>query len=232
MRIHFINYADARYTAVQDRLNLGAAVSRQFDTIRGYRREWLETTDFYRDNKALLDMPRGAGYWAWKPFIILDALEKQDDGDLVVYQDCGDEFFTYDGLRDRLLEVAGSCDLVLTRGGDDHGLTYRNSDWTRRDCFVLMGCDTAVYWNAPQVEAGIIVAKKTAWPLGILREWLRFCIMPQVVSDAPNTCGLPNLPGFRDHRHDQSILTNLAVKHWLHTSREFGQLIAFNKYMP
>src|SRR5205823_2371810 len=33
------------------------------------------------------------------------------------------------------------------------------------------------------------------------------------ITDDMNECGLPNLPRFREHRHDQSILTNLCVKH-------------------
>jgi hypothetical protein len=44
---------------------------------------------------------------------------------------------------------------------------------------------------------------------------MRYCRDPRVVSDQPNRCGLPNLPGFIAHRHDQSILTNLVVKHGL-----------------
>ena len=34
-----------------------------------------------------------------------------------------------------------------------------------------------------------------------------------MVGDGPNACGLPNRPDFVDHRHDQSVLTNLVVKH-------------------
>jgi hypothetical protein len=30
------------------------------------------------------------------------------------------------------------------------------------------------------------------------------------LTDLPNTCSLPNYPEFRDHRHDQAILSLLA----------------------
>jgi len=33
-----------------------------------------------------------------------------------------------------------------------------------------------------------------------------------------NTCGLPNLPGFVEHRGDQSILTNLSIKYDIKTN--------------
>lgn len=32
------------------------------------------------------------------------------------------------------------------------------------------------------------------------------------MTDDDNVCGKPNLAGFREHRHDQSILTNLAIR--------------------
>ena len=40
---------------------------------------------------------------------------------------------------------------------------------------------------------------------------------PRILCDGPNTCGLPNFEGFRDHRHDQSITTILAMKHGIET---------------
>jgi len=232
MRLHFINYSDAKYAAIQDQMNARAALSRQFDTVRGYCREWLKSTTFYREHKTLLDMPRGGGYWTWKPYILLDALSLADAGDLVVYQDCGDECRSFADLRARVVALMLTRDILLTRGTPGNGKFFRNANWTKRDCFVVMGCDSAEYWNAPQVEAGIIVAKKTPRAVGLLAEWLHFCTMPQVVSDDPNIFSLPNLPGFRDHRHDQSILTNLSVRHHLYPSRELSLLIDFNKYMP
>ncbi len=35
--------------------------------------------------------------------------------------------------------------------------------------------------------------------------------------------GKPNLPGFKDHRHDQAILAMLAIKYGLHTFRDPSQ---------
>jgi hypothetical protein len=39
--------------------------------------------------------------------------------------------------------------------------------------------------------------------------WLDACTDARVLTDAPNTCGQPNLPGFVEHRHDQSVLSVL-----------------------
>jgi hypothetical protein len=38
-----------------------------------------------------------------------------------------------------------------------------------------------------------------------------------------NVCGLPNYPGFEDHRHDQSVLSLLARKHGIATRPDVSQ---------
>jgi hypothetical protein len=85
------------------------------------------------------------------------------------------------------------------------------SHWTRRDCFVLMTCDSVHYWSHPQVQATFSVWIKTKQSLQFLQEWRTYCMDIRIIGDGPNTCGLPNLPGFVDHRHDQSVLPNLVL---------------------
>jgi hypothetical protein len=89
---------------------------------------------------------------------------------------------------------------------------FPHGEWTKRDCFHYMDCDTEEYWNATQVEAGLSAWFKNKSSINFCKEWLHFCKMPSLITDTPNTCGKDNLPGFKDHRHDQSILTNLVLK--------------------
>lgn len=42
--------------------------------------------------RSVFDQDRGAGYWIWKFYLIRDALEKANDGDLVMYVDSGSKF--------------------------------------------------------------------------------------------------------------------------------------------
>ena len=44
-----------------------------------------------------------------------------------------------------------------------------------------------------------------------------------ILTDIPNACGLSNLPEFKDHRHDQSILSLLAKKHNVEMFRDPSQ---------
>ena len=52
----------------------------------------LKSTEFYWDNLDILTQERGAGYWLWKPYIILRVMQQAEHGDVVVYTDAGITF--------------------------------------------------------------------------------------------------------------------------------------------
>jgi len=198
----------------------------KFDRVLHYTREWLETTDFYSENKEILDMPKGDGYWLWKPFIILETMKTLKDGDVVFYTDAGDN------IHDKeILNIIGRS---LFR--DDYVLSSprsvrMNKHYTKADCFILMGCDSVGYWNNVQVEAGTVVFKKTPAMLAFLNEWLHLCRNKNIVTDIPNEYG-DNYDGFRFHRHDQSVLSLLAAKHKMSRSEELYSCINHNFVTP
>ncbi|MGL1292513.1 hypothetical protein ACSTJK_24570, partial [Vibrio parahaemolyticus] len=73
----------------QRRLAAAAAATGDFDTVENWSPDRLRQTAFYREHREILDRSRGAGNWAWKPYIIADALEKRRDGDFIVFSDTG-----------------------------------------------------------------------------------------------------------------------------------------------
>ena len=76
-----------------------------------------------------------------------------------------------------------------------------------------MDLDVEGYWNATQVEAGIVVVKKTERSKKIVEEWLEYSKNENIITDIPNVSGKENFSCFVDHRHDQSIISNLAKKY-------------------
>ena len=57
-----------------------------------YTHEWLKEQDFYEENKNILQDETGLGYFLWKVYIINDAINKMNDGDILFYTDVGDIF--------------------------------------------------------------------------------------------------------------------------------------------
>lgn len=209
-------YADDNYKEYQDRLINMAEQSGQFDEIRIYSPDKLHY-NFREKYKHILKNKKGAGYWIWKPWIICNTLLKMHKGDILVYLDSGDIF--HGDLRTYLLNK--SFDIILTKGA------YKNSQWTKRDCFIKMECDNMKYWNAIQLEAGIIICKNDDKARKINYLWEQFCLDEEILTDSPNKLG-ENMLGFKEHRHDQSILTNLSIKYGIESSSEIRQFVTCN----
>ena len=174
----------------------------------------------------MLNQKRGYGYWIWKPYLILKELEKLKENEILVYIDATDL------PQKRFFNAIINCseinksDLFLVNRG------YNNGVWTKRDCFVLMDCDKEEYHNAVQLEAGVLALEKTQNTIDLMNEWFYWCKNQAILTDIPNICGLPNLGGFQDHRHDQSILTNLAIKYGYDSHYLSDSFIRYNYNQP
>ncbi|MBK5254689.1 MAG: hypothetical protein JJE39_01510 [Vicinamibacteria bacterium] len=145
----------------------------------------------------------GAGYWLWKPQVILQALESGSPGDIVVYVDSGAR------LRRSLaplIALARAHDAVLFL--NDHA----NAPYTKRDAYILTGTDVADCHGTKQLDAAFMLWRNTARSRRLVSEWLRVCRDARALTDQPGACGLPELPSFRAHRHDQALLSLLVFR--------------------
>jgi len=205
MKIYLCNYSDLSYRKRQEDMTIRNNSTKTFDEVFSYTREWLETTDFYKENRHILDQPRGNGYWLWKPYIILDAMSKMEYGDAIFYIDCGDVF----GKNfNKVIQKEFQNRDYLVRFSSN-----KQEKYTKADCFVYMDCFNFTYLNAPQVEAGVIGFKKTDTNINFINEWLSYAKDERILTDIPNQSEAKNADSFIDHRHDQSILNNLLVKY-------------------
>jgi hypothetical protein len=205
MKLFYINYSDINYRQHQENLISHVVSNNIFDAVIPFSREWLETTDFYLKNRKILDKDRLSGYALWKPYIILEAFNHINDGDIVVYMDCGD--VPYPGIKECILDYMKDNDQYFV--AQNH--TGVNKWFTKRDCFYYMNCDEERYWNSIQLEDGFMAFKKTEFNVKLLEEFIQYCSDERIVTDIPNQCGLDNFEGFQDHRHDQSVITNLQL---------------------
>jgi hypothetical protein len=197
-----VNYADGRfYRAQRKNAGTGLAIA-GFDECRRFRRNDLDD-DFARRFAHILRLPRGAGYWLWKPYILLKALESASEGDFVAYADAGSVFTA------QVAPLAAYCLEATPRlAAFDLGALLERQ-FTKRDAFVLLDCDRPHYADTPQLMASFVATINNAFSRSTARAWLRLACDPQLLTDLPNTCGLPDYPDFRAHRHDQSIFSLL-----------------------
>ena len=166
--------------------------------------------DFYAAHKFILDLPRGNGYWLWKPLIVLDALSKVNDGDYVFYIDSGVAFIDDIHYLIDAMEKAGVN--VMTFGGSSNKDSLERI-WTKRDAFILMDCDTPEFTDTTaRAAGGFVIFKKSDEAIAFAQDWLKYMSDPRIVTDLPNQLGKPNYPEFLENRHDQTVLSLLVKK--------------------
>jgi hypothetical protein len=175
---------------------------------------------FVEKNANILRCKRGNGYWIWKPYIILQTLENMDDGDYLVYLDSG-AFYIKD-VRYLIKNMDRDNQYIMA-----FELPFKERLYTKRDAFVVMGCDDEKYSESNQRMATFIIFRKNAKSLLFVKEWLDYVQMEEVVTDEPNHMGNQNFEGFRDHRHDQSVFSLLSKKHNILAYRDPSQFGRF-----
>jgi hypothetical protein len=154
--------------------------------------------DFAAHNRHILSQPRGAGYWLWKPYVIHRALFCKyiiRDEDYIVYTDAGVELVTN---INRIIDE-------MERNGEDiflFGNHYQHRDWCKREVFDALNCK-----DGHQVQASAMVLKNSENAMYLVEEWLDQCQYGNQINDILES---EQYPGFREHRHDQAILTAVA----------------------
>lgn len=206
MNWHLVTYADQNYKEKQDFIT---NIHKENFIIHSYDREWLEFSELYNQNKDILDDPKGAGWWVWKPYVILDALKKSEDGDFVIYCDCGDMFSSK--IKKYVTDILDD-DICLLLVGNNI-----NKQYTKRDCFIMMDCDDEDYWNCKQLEAGFMIWRVCNKSIEVVQKWLNYCLNYKIISNSPSELG-EEFSDFKEHRNDQSILTNIAITEGLSVS--------------
>ena len=196
------------------------------DEILVYDDRWLMETAFYQKNEWLWHMPpepstpdrrhRGFGWFCWKPFILLETLERMQDGDIVCFVD-GDTYpiADFSVLYEECARIGGA--MVFAAQG------CSNRQWVKRDCLMIMSQDDLKWHDTQHCAARFMLFQKGPWQVRqFLMEWLTYCLNPNATTFEPSIYG-PELPGFEQHRTEQAIFSMLVAKYGWKPYREACQ---------
>lgn len=205
--VYLISYADGHEVFFQNQYALAqSALGRGVDFILNYRRSLLDPS-FIQRNKAIFMQPKGAGYWLWKPWIILETLKKAPENAIIIYSDTGN---LIKASLTPLIELAKVHPILLAH--------YENVErWgtakkmVKRDVFVSLNCDTEACHNGPLLWAGFMIFRNTPEVRAFVQEWLSYAQDPQLLTDIPSLSP-PLSPPAQGHCHDQAILSVLYSK--------------------
>lgn len=195
------------------------------DEVRVYDDRWILDSEFYQINRAWWSRPdtkydlpnRGFGWFIWKPYVILHALSRCTDGDVVLYTDA-DEYPT--GCLLPLFETARREGAMFFA---EQGCNHRN--FCKADTLITMATgyrnpDQSAAFDAQtpawieqqfiaHATARVMLFRRDCWrSYQLLIEWLTYCLNPLANTfDASRIDTDPD--SLHEPRCEQAILTSL-----------------------
>lgn len=220
-----VNYADKSFQRAQ-KLNSKTAKQWGAGKVIEYGPKDIDKT-FRRRNHEILAAPRGGGYYLWKPYIYRKAYDVLREGDYLIYTDSG---AVYINKIQYLIDCMEQEKVPVMIFSLEQERVEKGN--TKRDAFVLTGCDETQYTDTPQSIGGYFVCKKAPEVKAFLDEVLQYAQDIRIISDKPNVMGLPNYKEFTDHRHDQSVISLMSKKYGFKRFRDPSQFGQMNHYEP
>jgi hypothetical protein len=198
--IKLITYTDANMD-ISAEICKESALLNNVDCVKIYTSNDIHQ-EFKDKNKSILSAERGAGYWLWKPYIILNELLNSKDGDYIIYSDAG-------------VEIINNIKYIIDCMEGDvflFGNIFRHSHWCKADIMTEMIGKRTIkrIEDNRQIQASVILFKASEYTRELVKEWLSYCTKPGYIDDSPSL--IQNHVEFREHRHDQAILTNIAIR--------------------
>lgn len=225
--IHLVSFATGNCVSGQQKL-VKSAIEHGIkpENIHSFSKTNFDKASFVKENTHIFKEKRGIGYWSWKPFFILEVMKRINWNDVVIYHDsgrpCYDWKFT-EPIEPFVNHVVDKYDGVgVVFGPFKHGV------WTKYDCLEVMKCNKDIYKKHNQASATWSIWEKNVLSISILNEWKRWLVHPsRIVSDDKSILGSEDSK-FKNHRHDQSILTNILLK--LHFNGKLKTMKTYGVY--
>jgi glycosyltransferase involved in cell wall biosynthesis len=162
---------------------------------------------FFDRHPLLQKSARGYGWWSWKPQIILAVLDMAADGDVVIWCDAAMTFVSSVDPYVKALRETSSSGILLFRLGEWETKDHRIRTWCRWRVIEDLGVDQSII-DMPMVNGAIQMYRKTPDTMDFVRKYAGLCANANLIADAP--MDEPQDAAYKDHRHDQAILSVLA----------------------
>lgn len=211
-----VSFADHRYANAMERL---ARETANFGFDERYFWSEKDLPQGFFDGFSPKLYRRGFGYWIWKPYIIMKVMKNMREGDILVYSDCGNRWII-DSYKRYLQYIAMlKQDKPLVAFQQQH----LEKDWTKGDVFYsLCPNNWKKYAVTLQLWGGCFMLMKTFTTESLVKKWYELSLSQRdLFTDKKSS--FPNLLGFQENRHDQSVFS-LLVKQIPHTEISWDEV--------
>jgi len=178
------------------------AQSSKFFSIALNMSNCLEQALESNEKKFLKENKKGYGFWFWKPIIILEALKKNPDIDVIIYMDAGCEI---NHTPESILTFNKYKLELLTYNAIVFGTGFKENNWTKKEIFKTLKTKI-VDQKTEQICATVIIMKRD-FALKFCEKWRdamkasNYSLITDSISDESKD--------FIDHRHDKSVFSVL-----------------------
>jgi len=204
--VYFVTFADSSLKLTLQRIKAEAQRMNLFDGIFTYDETLLDDEFRNRNRQWFVQHRRGYGLWIWKPQVILQTLRQIPDNAVIVYADAGCTLNSE--ASERLKQY-----VRMVKQHPSHRLIFHSRFW-REDQFTTEYVLQTMNFTGPaergsrQCYATSFLLQKTDDNIELINKW---SLLMQ--EDKRMVEGGQHLrqcyAGFKDHRHDQSILSIL-----------------------
>lgn len=208
-----ISFGDNNFTYKKQIIKKQAESTGWFDNVIIHSPDTL--TKFFNEHKDFVTNSRGYGYWIWKPYIILNLLEKINEGDNIVYIDSGGCILNHKNKRfEEYLKLLEHNPILVFADGGSFGNSpdYKEKYFQKMRVLKKFNLENdEEFLNSGQIEGGVFICKKCQESIDFVKEWLNLLTEDNysLVNDDDN---FEQLSEFMGHRHDQSILSILSKR--------------------
>jgi len=207
----FLSYGDDNFAESKNRIRKEALDSYWFDDVTIYGPDNI-SNNFIKKYKKIFDLPHKGNYYIWKIDIILQTLNKMNNGDVLLYCDSGcklniSDDGTYTFFSDVNKLINSDHGIMLHSNGN---LEYK---YTIREIFEYLGVSYNPYiTESYQVMATLMYIKKCDYTYMIFNTIIDildhnpYFITNKYDSNQVN-------PLFKVNRHDQSLFSVASKVH-------------------
>ncbi|SDX93024.1 hypothetical protein SAMN05444411_11220 [Lutibacter oricola] len=204
MKRYFVTFSNLNFDIARKRITKEAEELDFFENCFSFGEEIL--SDELKEC-GLLKAERGFGYWSWKPDVILKAFETMEENDMLAYVDAGCYLYK-DKEWDYLFSKLENHDMVL------FNIPNKVINWTKKSVLDFFEVFKNGNLNRKYLVAGgILFLKKNKESINFLKKWKNIMVnYPELLYDVREEEFNEQIKSFREHRHDQSLLTQLAYR--------------------
>jgi hypothetical protein len=151
-------------------------------------------------NDVLNPKSRGYHYWAWKPFVVREAMRLLPEHEILLYIDAG----AYIHSREMIHKMATTC-----RSTNNQCLFFENGHnnqkYTTQNSLKAVTRELKMFLDSNMVDAACFILVNNVKNRQLIDSWFELCLTSGMLDDA--TPSENQNDTFIEHRHDQALLS-------------------------